>query len=72
MTKLKKIIAGSAVALIIGGAFCLAPLFAGASFLQVLLAVLSALASAVGISKLAERQIGGYTGDVLGAAQVIV
>lgn len=58
-------------ALIIGAAFCLAPLLAGASVAQSLLAIFAAVASAVSLSRLAGRQIGGYTGDVLGAAQQV-
>lgn len=56
-------------ALLVGGAIALAPLLGGASLAQTVVAQMAALGGALGVSKLAERQIGGYTGDVLGAAQ---
>lgn len=56
-------------ALYIGGAIALAPLFGGATLAQTVVAQIAAVGGALGVSKLAERQIGGYTGDVLGAAQ---
>jgi adenosylcobinamide-GDP ribazoletransferase len=56
-------------ALYIGAAIALAPFFGGASLAQTVVAQMAAVGAALGVSKLAERQIGGYTGDVLGAAQ---
>jgi adenosylcobinamide-GDP ribazoletransferase len=56
-------------ALCIGSLVALAPLLGGVSLAQTIVAQFAALAGAVGVTKLAERQIGGYTGDVLGAAQ---
>lgn len=56
-------------ALYIGGAIACLPLLGGATLAQTVVAQLAALGGALGVSKLAERQIGGYTGDVLGAAQ---
>jgi adenosylcobinamide-GDP ribazoletransferase len=56
-------------ALYIGGAIALTPLFCGMSMAQTVIAQMAAMAGALGVTKLAERQIGGYTGDVLGAAQ---
>jgi adenosylcobinamide-GDP ribazoletransferase len=46
-----------------------APLLAGVSPLLVMLAFLLAYGASVYISGVAQRQIGGYTGDVLGASQ---
>lgn len=57
------------VALYIGIAISLAPALGAASLAQAVVAVLASFGAAIGVSKLAERQIGGYTGDVLGAAQ---
>ncbi|WP_442756790.1 adenosylcobinamide-GDP ribazoletransferase [Methylocystis sp. JAN1] len=56
-------------ALYIGAAVALAPLFGGASLGQTVVAEMAAVGAGLGVSKLAEKQIGGYTGDVLGAAQ---
>lgn len=56
-------------ALYIGGALALTPIVGGASLAQSVVGVMAAVAAALGVSKLSERQIGGYTGDVLGAAQ---
>lgn len=56
-------------ALLIGAAIALSPLLGGATLAQTVVAQMAALGGALGVSKLAERQIGGYTGDVLGAAQ---
>jgi adenosylcobinamide-GDP ribazoletransferase len=47
----------------------LAPLLSGAGPLIVTLAFLLAYGASVIVARLAQRQIGGYTGDVLGAAQ---
>ncbi len=47
----------------------LAPALGGAPLGQVLTADLAACIAAILVTRLAERQIGGYTGDVLGAAQ---
>jgi adenosylcobinamide-GDP ribazoletransferase len=56
-------------ALYIGGAVALLPWLGGASLAQTAVAGIAALGAALGVSTLAQRQIGGYTGDVLGAAQ---
>ena len=56
-------------AMYIAGALGLAPLLSGASVAQAIVAQAAAFGAAVAISRLAERQIRGYTGDVLGAAQ---
>jgi adenosylcobinamide-GDP ribazoletransferase len=58
-------------ALAIGVVLALAPVFAGTTPAQVVVAILAAFAGAIGAARLAERQIGGYTGDVLGAAQQV-
>ena len=47
----------------------LAPLLSGADPLLVALAFLLAYGASLIVARLAHRQIGGYTGDVLGAAQ---
>jgi adenosylcobinamide-GDP ribazoletransferase len=47
----------------------LLPIAAGVSLGIVVVADLGALIAAALVARLAERQIGGYTGDVLGAAQ---
>jgi adenosylcobinamide-GDP ribazoletransferase len=57
------------LALILSGAASLPLLFAGLSVGQVLSADIAAALAAFAVTRLAERQIGGYTGDVLGAAQ---
>ncbi len=59
------------VALYLGAAIALAPALGAASLAQVVVSVLAAFGGAVIVSKVAQRQIGGYTGDVLGAAQQI-
>ena len=46
-----------------------APVLTGASPAVVALAFLLAYATGVFIARVAQRQIGGYTGDVLGATQ---
>jgi adenosylcobinamide-GDP ribazoletransferase len=56
-------------AVLLGVAVALAPLLAGASAAQLVVAISVAFAGALGVTRLAARQIGGYTGDVLGAAQ---
>jgi adenosylcobinamide-GDP ribazoletransferase len=56
-------------ALYIGAAVGLAPVLCGASLAQTVVAQAAALAATLFLSKLADRQIGGYTGDVLGTAQ---
>lgn len=56
-------------ALAIGFAFALAPVIGGASPGQAVVGGMAAFAAAMGVTELARRQIGGYTGDVLGAAQ---
>ncbi len=57
------------IALLIGVAFALAPALGAASRAQSVVSVLAAVAAVLGVTELARRQIGGYTGDVLGAAQ---
>ncbi|MFO1125212.1 MAG: adenosylcobinamide-GDP ribazoletransferase [Methylocystis sp.] len=56
-------------ACLIAAAFGLAPWVAGAGLSQIVVAILAALGAAALVAKLAKREIGGYTGDVLGAAQ---
>ncbi len=57
------------LAAIFAGAASLPPLLAGLSVAQVVVADCAAVLAAVYVARLAQRQIGGYTGDVLGAAQ---
>ena len=57
------------LALILAGAASAPLLFAGLSVGQVLSGDIAAALAAFAVTRLAERQIGGYTGDVLGAAQ---
>jgi len=57
------------LALILAGAASAPLLFAGVPVSQVLCADIAAALAAFVVTRLAERQIGGYTGDVLGAAQ---
>lgn len=57
------------LALYIAAGLGLAPFFGGATLAQTVVASMAAFAAAAGVSKLAQKQIGGYTGDVLGAAQ---
>ncbi|MBM3652224.1 MAG: adenosylcobinamide-GDP ribazoletransferase, partial [Alphaproteobacteria bacterium] len=47
-------------------AFGIAPWFAGASVSQIAIAIIAAFAVAALVARIAKRQIGGYTGDVLG------
>lgn len=54
---------------IASAAFGLAPWLAGDGLGQVVVAILAAFVVAAFIANLAKKQIGGYTGDVLGAAQ---
>lgn len=56
-------------ACLIAAALGLAPWLAGAGAGQIALAIVAAFAAAALIAKLAKKEIGGYTGDVLGAAQ---
>lgn len=56
-------------ACIIAAGIGLAPWLAGAGAAQIALAIVAALAAAALIADLAKKEIGGYTGDVLGAAQ---
>jgi adenosylcobinamide-GDP ribazoletransferase len=58
-------------ALVIGIVTALAPVLAGAAPAKAVVAVLVAFSGAIGVTRLAGRQIGGYTGDVLGAAQQV-
>jgi adenosylcobinamide-GDP ribazoletransferase len=53
----------------IAGAIGLAPWLAGASAGQIAVSIVGAFAMAALVARLAENQIGGYTGDALGAAQ---
>jgi adenosylcobinamide-GDP ribazoletransferase len=57
------------LALILAGAASAPLLFAGVSVGQLIGADIAAALAAFAVTRLAERQIGGYTGDVLGAAQ---
>lgn len=57
------------LAWLLTAALALAPIGAGASVWHVLWAAAGAVAAAHFIARLAQRQIGGLTGDVLGAAQ---
>jgi adenosylcobinamide-GDP ribazoletransferase len=57
------------MALCIGVVFALAPALGGVSLAHSIIAIVAAVAAAAGVTSLAARQIGGYTGDVLGAAQ---
>ena len=57
------------LALILAGAASAPLLFAGVPVSQVLCADIAAALAAFVVTRLAERQIGGYTGDVLGATQ---
>lgn len=56
-------------AALLAAAFALPALAAGASLAAILVAFAGAVGAAYAVAKLAERQIGGLTGDVLGAAQ---
>jgi adenosylcobinamide-GDP ribazoletransferase len=56
-------------ALLLSAAIGLGPLVVGDSLARAVIAQIAAFAAAAGVAKLAQRQIGGYTGDVLGAAQ---
>ena len=49
--------------------FGLAPWLAGAGVSQIAVAIVAAFVVARSIANLSKKQIGGYTGDVLGAAQ---
>jgi len=57
------------LAALLAAAISLLPSMGGASLGQIALADLGALAAAALVTSLAMRQIGGFTGDVLGAAQ---
>ena len=57
------------LALILAGAASAPLLLAGLSVGQVACADIAAALAAFAVTQLAKRQIGGYTGDVLGAAQ---
>lgn len=54
---------------LVAAGFGVAPWIAGAGVGQIVLAIVAAFAAAALVAKLANKQIGGYTGDVLGAAQ---
>ncbi|MGD9656685.1 MAG: adenosylcobinamide-GDP ribazoletransferase [Methylocystis sp.] len=54
---------------LIAAALGLAPWLAGAGAGQIAVAIFGAFAMAALVAKLAKKEIGGYTGDVLGAAQ---
>jgi adenosylcobinamide-GDP ribazoletransferase len=47
------------------------PMLTGSSLAQTAAAILVAFGGGLGVTRLADRQIGGYTGDVLGAAQQV-
>ncbi|TLG75223.1 adenosylcobinamide-GDP ribazoletransferase [Methylocystis sp. B8] len=53
-------------------AFGVAPWFAGVGVSQMAIAIIAAFAVAALAARIAKHQIGGYTGDVLGAAQQLV
>lgn len=55
----------------LAASLALAPWAAGAGAAQLIVAIVAAFAGAALIARLAEKQIGGYTGDVLGAAQQV-
>ncbi|MGJ0509608.1 MAG: adenosylcobinamide-GDP ribazoletransferase [Methylocystis sp.] len=57
------------VAFYIGVALALAPALGAASLAQAVVGVMASVAAGAAVASFAERQIGGYTGDVLGAAQ---
>lgn len=57
------------IAALLAAGLAILPIAAGSSFGGVLWAGVGATAAAYLVAKLAERQIGGLTGDVLGAAQ---
>lgn len=57
------------MALFIGVVLAFAPALTGASLAHAVMAVGAAFAAAAAVISLSQRQIGGYTGDVLGAAQ---
>ncbi len=59
------------VALYIGAAIALTPALGAVSLGQTVVAIMAAFGGAIAMSKIAQRQIGGYTGDVLGATQQI-
>ncbi|MBU6526671.1 adenosylcobinamide-GDP ribazoletransferase [Methylocystis sp. MJC1] len=56
-------------ALLIGSIIALAPWLFGATLAQTVVAQIAAMTATLAVTKLAQRQIGGYTGDVLGASQ---
>ena len=56
-------------AVVVAACIGLLPWLAGATLAQTVIAQIAAYAAAIVITQLARRQIGGYTGDVLGAAQ---
>jgi len=58
-------------AALLGGALALLPVFAGVSAAQAVAANLAAFFGVLALTRLAQKQIGGYSGDVLGAAQQI-
>jgi adenosylcobinamide-GDP ribazoletransferase len=58
-------------AILSAGLLSLPPVIAGAHLNQIALADFGAFAVAILMARLAQRQIGGMTGDVLGAAQQI-
>jgi adenosylcobinamide-GDP ribazoletransferase len=63
--------ATTASALAIGGALALFGFWWGAGFMAAVLSILLAGSAAAGLKVLAMRQIGGQTGDVCGALQMI-
>jgi adenosylcobinamide-GDP ribazoletransferase len=56
-------------AFLIAAILSLAPLLGGAGLKDILSADFVAILAGVGVARFAQRQIGGFTGDVLGAAQ---
>ena len=59
------------LAFIVAAIVSLAPLTTGAGLNNIAFADFFALLAGVGVARLAQKQIGGYTGDVLGAAQQV-
>jgi len=60
------------LALLLGGGVAAAVLLVGAGFFAALAALALGALAGLGMAALAERKIGGHTGDVLGAAQQVV
>lgn len=59
------------IAAVSAAILALLPLFAGASLMRIIVALLISIAGAASVTLMARRAIGGQTGDVAGAAQQI-